>query len=134
MKTAPRIWFAIALAVALAVAALAAGCAPTPVQLRSTEDGTVQTLAVGQKLKVSLDANPTTGYAWALDGPLPAQLSQDGEPTFTPSSGLTGAGGTEVWAFVGKTTGQGTLRLKYWRSFEPTTPPIDTFTVQVNVK
>jgi len=106
----------------------------TPVELTQSDSGTTQTLSVGQELRISLDANPTTGYAWAVDGALPPQLEQAGEPEYTAESNAIGAGGVEVWTFAGAAAGEGTLRLKYWRSFEPTAAPERTFEVTVDVR
>lgn len=117
--------------------ALATGCAQKlagPIELTQKDDGSTQTLPVGQALRISLESNPTTGYRWDVDGAVPPQLRQVGEPTYTAGSTAIGAGGTEVWTFEGATVGSGTLTLKYWRSFEPTTPPISTFEVKVNVE
>ena len=57
-----------------------------------------------------------------------------GEPEYTAGSSALGAGGTEVWTFVGKSAGDGTLELKYWRSFEPTATPAGTFEVKIGVE
>jgi len=128
----------IVTAVLAAVCALAlvAGCAekPATVELSGSDSGTAAQLAVGQELRISLDANPTTGYAWALDGALPAQLEQVGDPEYSADTGAIGSGGTEVWTFFARETGTATLGLKYWRSFEPTVPPVATFTVDLDVR
>jgi len=114
-----------------------AGCSAAPkaaVELTDKDAGSTQQLAAGQQLKVTLEANPTTGYQWAIDGELPAQLKTQGEPVYSAESGAIGAGGTQVWTFVGTAAGDGELKLKYWRSFETTVPPVKTFSVKVGVK
>lgn len=119
------------------LAVVLTGCAErsaSPVEATQKDNGTVQALLVDQQLRVSLDANPTTGYTWAVDGELPPQLEQQGEPVYTAASGAIGAGGTEVWVFKGVSAGTGALKLKYWRSFEPTTAPEETFELTVDVK
>lgn len=116
---------------------LLAACAPksaAPIQLTQKSSGSTQMLSVGQKLIVSLESNPTTGYRWAVDGEVPPPLEQVGNAKYTPGSTALGAGGTEVWTFSAKAAGKGTLKMKYWRSFEPTATPADTFQVMVNVK
>ena len=135
MKRAHR-WI-LSVSAVLIAAAIFSGCSPTPpatLELTGKDSGSHQTLAVGQKLAVSLESNPTTGYRWALDGALPPVLRREGEPAYTSSSSLPGAGGTEVWTFVGVSAGSGTLKLKYWRSFEPTATPPQSFEVSVDVK
>ncbi len=120
---------------ALSTMLLPAGCiSTTPLALSEEDTGTTQTLKVGQELKVTLEANPTTGYQWVLDGHLPPQLEQVGLPEFTAGSPAMGSGGTEVWTFVAKESGAASVALKYWRSFEPTSPPVSTFSVDVEVK
>ena len=121
----------------VSLAVLLTGCAQrasAPVELTQEDSGTSQALSVGQELRISLDANPTTGYMWAIDGELPQQLEQVGDPEYTSESNAIGAGGTEVWVFRGLAAGEGTLKLKYWRSFEPTATPDDTFEVTVGVE
>lgn len=112
------------------------GCGPQTsdaVELTEGDSGSTQTMSVGQELRIALEANPTTGYQWAIDGELPPQLEQVGEAEYAAESSALGAGGTEVWTFEAKSTGSGTLRLKYWRSFEPDAAPAEAFDVTVEV-
>jgi inhibitor of cysteine peptidase len=113
-----------------------AGCTTDdrPLEITGEQSGSSYALVTGQELHVSLEANPTTGYEWAIDGALPAQLEQAGEPEYTSDSSATGSGGIEVWTFKAVEAGEGTLRLKYWRSFEPTVAPVDEFAVDVRVE
>jgi len=120
----------------LAVAALlAAGCstASVPLELTGDDNGSTQQLGVGQELRITLESNQTTGYRWAIDGQLPPQLEQVGEPAYSSESKMVGAGGQEAWTFKGTRAGSGELKLKYWRSFEPTAQPAETFAVTVKV-
>lgn len=112
-----------------------AACSSEPgaVELSEPDGGTTQKLEVGQQLRIALEANPSTGYAWAIDGEVPAQLEQVGEPEFTAGSEAIGAGGTEIWTFVARERGSAPVSLKYWRSFEAGVPPIATFSVDVEV-
>ena len=116
-----------------ALSACASNAAP-PLELTSGDNDSRQALGVGQRLKITLDSNPSTGFVWAVDGVVPAQLEQLGEPRYSTQSSLAGAGGAEVWTFAGTSVGRGTLKLKYWRSFEPTVAPADTFEVTVDVR
>jgi len=115
---------------------LLSGCssASKPVELSAKDTGVAQSLAIGQELRVSLQANPTTGYRWAVDGAVPTQLEQAGEARCAADSKAIGSGGTEVWTFVAKRAGKAPLRLKYWRSFEPTAPPVATFSADIEVR
>jgi len=120
----------------LLLAAIAAcGSKPaSPIELTGTSNAPQQALAVGQQLKITLDSNPSTGYRWAVDGAVPPQLQQVAEASYDGTANMPGAGGTEVWTFVGKSAGTGALKLKYWRSFEPTATPVRTFKVSVDVR
>ena len=133
----PRWRLALSTIAAISLAALLlAGCSakPATLELSLSDSGSTQQIAAGQQVRVSLEANPTTGYQWAVDGELPAQVEQVGAPEYKAGSTAIGAGGTEVWTFSGKEPGQGTVRLKYWRSFEPTVPPVKTFSATFDVK
>lgn len=111
------------------------GCSSAgPVTLTEADDGRTQQLAVGQELQVSLEANPTTGYRWAIDGDLPPELEQVGEPEYKADSSAIGSGGRETWIFSAVKSGSAALRLKYWRSFEPTVEPVATFSASVMVE
>ena len=137
-----RPWPIVAVAIALvAVAGLVSACSgktnpepPAPLALAKAESGTTQDLQIGQELRITLDANPTTGYQWDVVGQVPAQLERVGSPRFAPASDALGAGGTQVWTFVAVSAGEGTLKMKYWRSFEPTAPPPAEFRVTLRVK
>lgn len=123
--------------VGLALVLAVSGCASAPrpaLSLVAKDSGSTQALGVGQRLEVTLESNPTTGYQWALDGTLPACLESAGPPTHTRSSNRPGAGGTDLWTFVGKAPGRAALTLKYWRPFEPTVPPVATFGVVVDIQ
>lgn len=122
--------------VGILLAGLLVACGPRtpgPIELSAADSGSQQTVAAGQQLKISLDSNPTTGYRWAVDGSVPPQLEQVGEPAYSTESNAIGAGGVETWTFSGKSAGSGTLKLKYWRSFEPTAAPAETFQIEVAV-
>jgi len=123
--------------VGLSLITVLSACSPTPsspMELTTKDSGSHRTLAVGQQLTVSLDSNPSTGYRWALDGALPGTLQQVGAPKYTDTSHALGGGGTEVWTFKAIAKGSGSLKLKYWRSFEPTATPPDSFELAIDVR
>ncbi|MDF1542360.1 MAG: protease inhibitor I42 family protein [Anaerosomatales bacterium] len=127
----------LVVSVVLAMIGLATACSEGSshgIEATQADNGSILEMDVGQQLRITLEANPTTGYQWAIEGDLPMQLEQAGEPEFTAESDAIGAGGSEVWSFEVVSTGEGTLRLKYWRSFEPEVDPIETFEVSVSVK
>ncbi|HEX9952485.1 MAG TPA: protease inhibitor I42 family protein [Rubricoccaceae bacterium] len=135
------------LAVTLGALSLA-GCAastgdaaPAPAGATVALDGSVNgravRLAVGQRVTVTLDSNPTTGYGWALADSAGGTLTRDGEPVYTQAPadpGMVGVGGEQVWTFRAVRAGAGTLRLEYGRSFEPDAEPVETFSAPVEVR
>lgn len=139
-----RLFPALVVAVAFGVAACSSSDkTPTPsanqaVNRNESELADPITLAVGQQARITLSSNRTTGFAWGLAEPLDEKVvklvgSEYVSPTPTP--GLTGAGGSEVWTFAGAGAGQTTVKLKYFRSFDPpTTPPGRQVSVAVTVK
>ena len=123
----------IGLLLTAAVSGCGSGSAP-PLALTAKDSGSRQRLAVGQKLTISLPWDVMENNRWAVDGQVPPQLEQSGAPQYSGKANVPGAGGAEVWTFVGKSTGTSTLKLKYWRSFEPTVAPVQTFEVAVEVR
>lgn len=114
------------------------GCAALadegPVQVGMSRNGTSLTLTTGDSLVVALDANPTTGYLWALAPDQGTCLTLVSEPTFEPLSDLVGSGGTQQFTLQAAHAGQQTLQLVYHRPWEQGTPPIKTFAVNVTVQ
>jgi inhibitor of cysteine peptidase len=141
-----------ALLAAVCLAAALAGCAPASsdggsaagggtnapkyVTLGVADAGTTAGVAVGGTVTVNLPGNPTTGYNWAVDGAMPPELQSQGAPTFATSgaAGQVGAGGEVTLKFTATKSGTGDLRLKYWRSFEPTAAPVKTWSAKIDVK
>jgi inhibitor of cysteine peptidase len=111
--------------------------APDEVQLTQDDDGKSVDLADGGTLIVALPSNPSTGYSWAVVAPEPSNIELEGEPKFVPAGSTTpvlGAPGTEVFTFKTTAKGGSSLKMEYRRPFEPSAPPEDTFTVDVEVR
>jgi len=123
--------------IALAIFLVAVACggrrgAETEVRLTARDTGKERHIAVGGKLTIALPSNPTTGYAWELASSDSAILDNPGHDFVPPQSTLTGAGGTEEWHFVGKSTGKTEVKLNYRRSWEKG-PPLETYSVTIVV-
>lgn len=110
----------------------APGEAPTKV-ITAAQAGTEVALQVGERLAVTLEGNPTTGYTWMVATADPAMLTQLGEPEFQPASDALGAGGMQTLRFAAIGAGTTPLTLIYVRPFEPNAPPLATFNVLVRV-
>jgi inhibitor of cysteine peptidase len=104
---------------------LLTACAETPsaIDLDAANNGTTLETTSGQTINITLDSNFTTGYKWNLVTEPNAQvlklLSSEYVAPAASSPPLVGAGGKEIWKF--QTTGRGTtsLKLAYFRPFDP---------------
>lgn len=85
--------------------------------LGSSDNGKTVTVHVGDEIDIALDANPTTGFDWAIDKSNDALLTLK-QKDYQPSSSAIGSGGTDTFKFIAKSAGTVNLQLKYWRSFE----------------
>ncbi len=111
-------------------------CGPQSGDLTEADNGSRVTLEQGQELVITLESNPTTGYSWHVMEVDADVLKQVGEIEYkqaTGSDGLVGAGGTETIRFEAVATGEATLTLGYFRSWEDE-PPVETFTLTVVIK
>jgi inhibitor of cysteine peptidase len=110
----------LAAGLALAAFTLASCAMPPPLrEIDGSADGSRVTLAPGQALRITVDANPATGYRWVIDRSAATVLTPVGQPMYTPSSTsapLVGAGGTMTFDFVAGTAGSDTLQLAYRRA------------------
>ncbi len=79
--------------------------------------------AVGQKFKIVLLSNPSTGYQWLLAKPLDkALLKQVGKSYKRPRINREGASGREELVFIATGAGKAEIRLKYARLWEQDVP------------
>jgi len=74
------------------------------------------TVEVGGSFILSLDSNPTTGYAWHAQ--FDAELLELIETDFQPSSEAIGAGGVESFEFRALKEGDTEITMVYERSWE----------------
>ena len=137
-----RFWFLVVL---LALAALVAGCGgsasagPAGEVVLDREDmGERVVLQEGQTLVITLEANPSTGYRWDVVDAEGQVVAQAGEPEFQSSAegqgNVVGASGIQVLRFEAKQTGTTTLALVYHRPWETDVEPLETLTVEVEVR
>jgi inhibitor of cysteine peptidase len=122
---------------------------PTEIRLGAEDYGRAVQLREGEELVISLEANPSTGYAWQVDhGPLAAQsqsiLVQTGE-TFETVEGqgstdvepsatmppVLGAPEIQTLRFQAAQAGQTGLILVYRRPWEEDVPPAQEFSLSV---
>ena len=79
----------------------------------------------GQRFSIRLRSNPTTGYAWMLDGAPDSNLVNMVTNVFEapPDDGLVGAGGHEIWTFKARKAGETRVTLRYARPWEKGADP-----------
>lgn len=110
---------------------------PEEVQFTDSDNGASVKLRSGGKLVISLESNPSTGFAWVIAEPTPAALESQGDPEYLPPGGATpavGAAGTEVFTFKAASAATAELTLEYRRGFEPEVPAEKTFSVTVEIQ
>jgi inhibitor of cysteine peptidase len=139
-KTAIAVILGMSLVVGIACGGKSATPTPTPTMINEiivdvSYNNSEVTLAVGDRLIVTLDSNATTGYSWNLsaisDTSVIAKVSDEYvAPTSAPP--LMGQGGQEAWPFEALDAGTAIISMKYIRSWE-TEEPADTFEITVNV-
>lgn len=94
-------------------------------------------LGRGDHLRVTLPANPSTGYSWSVSDSPPGLLKQMGEPRFesaTSRHGMVGAGGLQCWEFRAVGVGKMTLNFTYSRAWEHGSQPAREITWPVTIR
>ena len=104
------------------------------VEVVEQDAGKTIQVPIGRTIRVILDGNPTTGYAWEATSVDASILNQVGKPSFTSDSSAIGSGGKMTFNFQTIGSGETVLRLIYHRSFERDQPPLKTFEVTLVVK
>ena len=112
---------------------------PAPLTLVDSDNGRTISVAPGTEISLTLTANATTGYSWALlRTPDPTILAFSGPAQGvylvpSPAPGLVGAGGNTNWILRAIGTGTTTLRLGYQRPWESGVAPVSSFSVTITV-
>ena len=109
-------------------------CAPVargPLKVVERDSGSLLELRVGARYEVVLDANPSTGYVWALSEPHVAVVQPQGEPQFTLDSKAADGSGKMTWLFEAVAPGEAVLEMVYQRPGE--TPPLRSFVLFLTV-
>lgn len=94
------------------------GSDPRTFELTADDAGGTVSVRPGDEIVITLESNPTTGFAWELTGePAREVLELVGSEYTEPETDLVGAGGEEVWRFRALAEGITSLALTYMRSF-----------------
>jgi inhibitor of cysteine peptidase len=110
---------AMILAILMALAAIFSGCGKTETVYGA--DDTSISVKAGDTFTIRLEANPTTGYEWAVtisDETVLALEKSDYVPDEVASD-VAGSGGTQVFAFKALNSGEAAIDMVYQRSWEP---------------
>ena len=111
------------------------GC--STITIDESNAGSIQTLSVGDVLRVRLNGNATTGYEWVRTEPdtvaeSPLTILKEGE-YLTSRGQLVGAPGVFTFSYRAVCSGSMTLRFEHRRPWEPE-DPIDSYTVHIWVR
>ena len=121
-------------AIAGTIAAVSADTNAT-LALTAADSGKQITVKDGTSFTVTLDSNPSTGFAWSVSGITDETVIDDVSNEFKGAdTGMVGAGGQEVWTFEAGDKGTSTIEMQYSRPWETGIEPAATFNVTVVVK
>lgn len=106
-----------------------------PLRLTDLDNGRTISVAAGATFSVTLEANPTTGYMWAVTAIDEAVIKYTanryvGDPA---PPDITGSGGREIWEFQAVGSGTTTLEMEYRRHWEPDQPD-GAFSITLNIE
>jgi inhibitor of cysteine peptidase len=120
--------FVVIVCVGLAAAYAFSGTTKVFNENNNTQNITIKN---GETIKVVLDENPSTGYAWIINVTPGLSIVKD---TFVPSSsGLAGAGGQHEWQIRATGAGYQNLTGIYKRSWEPTFGNETTYRINITM-
>ena len=106
-----RTLIAAAAATAAAALALAAPAAAKQVTVTAADSGSRVELRPGDRVRVALSANPTTGYSWKFVARPARSIAELIRSTYRePDQSMPGAGGKQVYVF--RARGNGTTGLE----------------------
>jgi inhibitor of cysteine peptidase len=109
---------------------------PTSLTLTEADDGGSFEIQAGGTIELSLQANPSTGFAWEMDDPDPeaSLLEQVGEPVFiSDDPDAAGAGGIVTYTFRAVDRGKMAVRMVYYPP-DPTMDAATSFQVDLTVR
>ena len=110
-----------------------AACSAAAVELDATENGQSVEVASGEKITITLEGNPTTGYSWEVSEIDAAVAELAGEPDYKTDSKMLGSGGVYTFTFKAIAPGTTSIKLIYHRSWEDAEPE-KVYEVTLNVK
>jgi len=97
--------------------------------LAEAANGQTFAVKVGQRIRVKLEENPTTGYMWTTKNSNPAIVKTLSDVFVPPNTKLMGAPGYRRTMFQAVVPGTVTLEYSYARPWETGVAPVKTWKV-----
>jgi predicted secreted protein len=128
-------WLLIGLVTTVLLATIACSSPAKQISVDESSSGKQVELAVNGSLTVTLESNVTTGYSWELKQIGDTSVLEKTDNKYeAPTSGLSGAGGKEVWNFKTLKAGTTTLNMEYSQPWAGGQKGVKSFTLTVEVK
>ena len=89
---------------------------------------------VGDKIRVKLCSNPTTGFQWDYEMTIESVLKEEDHDFEEPEGDVPGAAGIEIWTFEAVETGTTEVQMEYSQPWEGGLKAEWTYTVTVTVE
>jgi len=89
---------------------------------------------VGDKIRVELCSNPTTGFQWDYETTIENVLKEEDHDFEEPKGDVPGAAGIEVWTFEAVKKGTTEVQMEYSQPWEGGLKAEWTYTVTVMVE
>ena len=89
---------------------------------------------VGDKIRVELCSNQTTGFQWDYEPTKENIVKEEDHDFEEPEKGLMGAAGVELWTFEAVEKGTTEIRMEYSQPWEGGSKAEWTYTITVTVK
>ncbi len=89
---------------------------------------------VGDKIRVELCSNPTTGFQWDYETTIENVLKEEDHDFEEPKGDVPGAAGIEVWTFEAVEKGTTEVQMEYSQPWEGGLNAEWTYTVTVTVE
>ena len=112
----------IFIAALIALLMTLSACSTAGVKLDEQHNGQSVEVNSGDRISVTLEGNPTTGYSWELSEFDPAVVELVGEPDYKTDTKMLGSGGTYTFTLKAVGSGATTVKLIYHRSWEDAEP------------
>lgn len=101
--------------------------------LTKTDHENTVDLTPGAEMVIELEENPTAGYRWTVEEPLPVGMGLV-STEFAPGVPAIGKGGLRRFRIHVDGPGEGTLSFKLWREWGGDSSVVDRFRATVRIQ